>query len=222
MGDHPSLLQFLAESEYTVRELLKINQNSRSGSVLEGIGQGIGSVLQAAGEAGDKVIGALGKAIHETFSGAGGAGKDLVEAIGDSTTEVIDAGGNAVKNSAEGVSYIFDSIFGGIPNLLIWIVLLPLLGYIGYLKFTGRLGNCGCCQRDLEMSISDLVPGRVPGVIIGKIESESYQGDTGSTHQVDPPMVQLSGIVQASAPIYTEMASVEKQEKETPSRRARR
>ena len=170
---------------------------------MEGIGVGIGSILEAAGDAGDKVIGSLGRAIKDTFSGAGSASNELVRAIGDSSAEIIDAGGNAVKNSAEGVSYIFREIFGGLPNLLIWIVLLPLIGYIGYLKFTGQLGHCHFCHQDPDLSISAPIPESGPGVIVGKLEPEaapSASGPEPQTEELVPPPNNLEQME-----IYSEM-----------------
>eukprot|EP00111_Clytia_hemisphaerica_P023515 TCONS_00069291-protein len=163
--DQPSLLQMMAESEFTLGELVKLHQGAtKSGSIIEGIGLGLASVLEAAGNAGDKVISSLGTALKDTFNGAGNGGATLVKAIGEGTADVIDSTGTAVKNSLTGVSYVFKEIFGGIPGLLIWVVLLPLGGYIIYLRATGQLGNCVCagCRQGVDLTPEKKTEAEVP------------------------------------------------------------
>jgi len=146
--DSPSLLQMIAESEHTIEELMTLHSgSSASTSLIEGIGRGLGAALEAAGGAGDKVIHSLGRALKDAFSGAGEAGDHLVRALGDSSSKVLESGGKAVKDSATGISYIFKEIFGGIPGIIIWTILLPLAFYVIYLKISGRLGDCACRPR---------------------------------------------------------------------------
>eukprot|EP00111_Clytia_hemisphaerica_P000788 TCONS_00002305-protein len=154
--DQPSLLQMVAESERTLEELIKIQGSpSGSGSIVEGIGMGLASVLEAAGSTGDKVISSLGRAIKDTISGVAGGGEKIITAIGESGGKLITSTGTAVKDSLTGVSFVFKEIFGGIPGMIIWVILLPLGVYVVYLRITGQIGGCRTCRNCLGTAGSE-------------------------------------------------------------------
>ena len=115
------VLGLLSEVHEGLRELQSEMENKNSPSVFAGIASGVGSILESAGKGTSEVIQALGASIKSAAEGAGILSKDVISSSGDALADTIGASGSAIRDVEEGGADVLNSIFGGIPEYLVYV-----------------------------------------------------------------------------------------------------
>ena len=145
--DPISVLNIVSQSQGAIRQLLNFIQQLGSGNdLISGLGIALGASLESLGSAGSEIIGSVGSALKESFEGFGNADEKIINSLGNGLSNVISSSGHAVKDASTGFAYIFEKFFGGIKNILVWLVLLIIVLYLVYLKISDQKSVCKCTK----------------------------------------------------------------------------
>ena len=133
--DRSSLLDFVSANHQSLQEIYQIYDAGHN-NFFRGLGTLFGITIKSLANGGSKIINAVGHGVKQGLQGFGSFNHAVITSIGNATGTVFRSTGSAVKDITTGTGSFFHQILGGISGSIMWSVILLLIAYQIYLKWS--------------------------------------------------------------------------------------
>ena len=133
--DRSSLLDLVSANHQSLQEIYQIYDVGHN-NFFRGLGTLFGITIKSLANGGSKIINAVGHGVKQGLQGFGSFNHAVITSIGNATGTAFRSTGSAVKDITTGTGSFFHQILGGISGSIMWSVILLLIAYQIYLKWS--------------------------------------------------------------------------------------
>ena len=133
--DRSSLLDLVSANHQSLQEIYQIYDAGHN-NFFRGLGTLFGITIKSLANGGSKIINAVGHGVKQGLQGFGSFNHAVITSIGNATGTVFRSTGSAVKDITTGTGSFFHQILGGISGSIMWSIILLLIAYQIYLKWS--------------------------------------------------------------------------------------